>query len=89
VNKEDRWDPWWHVYRRKVIRWEFDDVALGADRRHYREKFGISLREFARAMKVSASYISDLELGRRKWNHQLVFIFEDTLLEIIKRSAEK
>jgi transcriptional regulator with XRE-family HTH domain len=35
-----------------------------------REKTGISLRELARRIKWSATYVSDLELGHKVWTEQ-------------------
>jgi len=75
---------WWKAYLRKVEKWEFDDRALGADRRRYREKFGIDLRTFAKAIGFSAPYVSDLELGRRRWSEQLIYRFEAALEKCIK-----
>ena len=77
---------WWDVYRIKVVKFEFDHKAIGADRRHYREKFGISLRSFAKQIGFSAPYISDLELGRRPWSEQLIYKFEVALDACIKNS---
>lgn len=82
MSTQDR--PWWKAFTRKVVRIEFDDRALGADRRHYREKFGISLRQFAKAVGFSAPYVVDLELGRRAWSEQLIYRFEAALEECIK-----
>lgn len=45
-----------------------DDSACGQMFRELREKRGVSLRSVAVAMDVSASYLSDLELGRRAWS---------------------
>jgi len=45
-----------------------DPKQVGAMNRIIRLKAGLSLREVARRMRFSASYISDLELGRRPWN---------------------
>lgn len=40
--------------------------------RKFREDHGVSLRECARRMGVSASFLSDLELGRRNWNARII-----------------
>lgn len=40
---------------------------VGATMRALREKKGISLRELARRLNLSAPFISDMELGRRNW----------------------
>lgn len=44
-----------------------DDVSitLGKKLRELRERAGLSLRELAKAAKVSAPFLSDVELGRR------------------------
>ena len=44
-----------------------DDEATGKIVRAWREKKGLSLRQFATDMAVSVPYMSDLELGRRSW----------------------
>ena len=49
-----------------------DHKATGKAIRKYREVEGISLREVARRMDVSAPYICDLELGRRPWSESKV-----------------
>lgn len=46
---------------------EPDWRALGQSVRKSREAKGLGLREVARAVQVSASFLSDLELGRRSW----------------------
>ena len=46
---------------------EVDPVALGKQMRLLRTRAGLSLREMARRMEVSAPYLCDLELGRRGW----------------------
>lgn len=73
---------WWHAFRRRVTTWEIDDRALGADRRKYRKKFGLSLRALAKEMGFSAPYLSDLELGRRAWNEQLIYRHEAALTKL-------
>jgi transcriptional regulator with XRE-family HTH domain len=45
-----------------------DQEATGAYMRHKRQQKHLSLREVARRLKVSAAYLSDLELGHRSWN---------------------
>ena len=39
--------------------------TLGTELRKLRKKKGMTLREFARQVGVSASFVSDIELGRR------------------------
>jgi len=48
-----------------------DDKILGAQLKKKREKAGLPLREVARQMGLSASYICDLEHGRRSWSADL------------------
>ena len=49
-----------------------DQTELGYMLRKQRVIQGISLREMARRLKVSAPYLSDLELGRRNFDLELV-----------------
>lgn len=44
----------------------------GQEMRKLRKDAGLPLREIARRMKLSAAYVSDLELGRRGWNDGLI-----------------
>lgn len=46
---------------------EPDWGALGDVVRRQRKAKGLGLREVARAVRVSASFLCDLELGRRSW----------------------
>ena len=48
----------------------------GADWRKKRKKSGLSQKDVAKKMKVSATFLSDLELGRRTWNdkHRTSFL---------------
>lgn len=55
-----------------------DNVAFGQKLRQLRESAGISLRELARDAKISAPFLSDVELGRR-------FPKDETLLLIAKK----
>ena len=49
-----------------------DDRVVGASLRAKREAAGRSLRDQARSMALSVSYLSDLELGRRTWRGELI-----------------
>ena len=49
-----------------------DPAYHGAKARKRRKQSGLSLREVARRMKFSVAYLSDLELGRRGWNDDLM-----------------
>lgn len=55
-----------------------EDITLGRKLRELREEAGISLRELAREAKVSAPFLSDVELGRR-------FPKDETLAFIAKK----
>ncbi len=58
---------------------EFDHKAVGAELRHIRKMKGMSLRGAASRMSLTASYISDLELGRRNWNETLISRYEEAM----------
>jgi ribosome-binding protein aMBF1 (putative translation factor) len=47
------------------------ETIEGAAYRKARELRGISLRECARRMRISAMYLSDMERGRRYWNDRM------------------
>jgi len=51
---------------------EPDHREIGAQMRALREKRGRTLRSIARALDLSAAYVSDLELGRRMWRADLL-----------------
>lgn len=57
---------------------EVDVITFGKRLREVREQCGISLRELAKAAKISAPFLSDVELGRR-------FPKDETLMLIAKR----
>lgn len=46
---------------------EPDQAAIGADLRARRIAAGISLRTMAAKLLITPPYLSDLELGRRRW----------------------
>jgi transcriptional regulator with XRE-family HTH domain len=58
---------------------EQDSVALGRSYRLLRKAAGLSGRQVARSIGISASYLSDLELGRRKWNTKIIRAFEKAI----------
>lgn len=58
---------------------EPDDRGTGAAMRMKREQTGLTGREVARRMFVSPSYLSDLELGRRRWRTGLIDRYEKAL----------
>jgi DNA transposition AAA+ family ATPase len=47
-----------------------DPEILGHQMRAFREKSGISLREVARGIELSAMFLSDCERGKRKLNEE-------------------
>jgi predicted transcriptional regulator len=49
-----------------------DPRAQGMALRLLREKKNIPLREMSERMDISSPYLSDLELGRRDWNTDLI-----------------
>lgn len=58
-----------------------DDVKMGRMYREARLKKKLSLRYVAKRMSYSASFISDLELGRRKWTLDKMYSFDAILRE--------
>ena len=71
-----------------------ENITMGRKLRDLREAAGISLRELAREAKVSAPFLSDVELGRRfPKDETLAFIAQklgvavETLKEHDTRSA--
>lgn len=49
-----------------------DDRVVGAELRALRIENGITLRSMARVVGKSVVYLSDLELGRRRWNKNML-----------------
>lgn len=58
-----------------------DNKAIGETMRETRKRRGTSLRNLALRMKLSAPYVSDLELGRRGWTQQRVLDYMKALHE--------
>lgn len=56
-----------------------DDRDMGARKRAERVEAGVSLRMMAYRMGVSPAYLSDLELGRRRWGAKQIERFADAL----------
>jgi len=56
-----------------------DNCAIGTTMRETRTRRGMSLRCLATRMKISAPYLSDLELGRRSWTESRVLQFMKAL----------
>jgi len=65
---------------------EIDNVKAGQIIRNARNKAEISLGRLAGAMGKHASYLCDLELGRRNWSPELFSCAEAKIQELI---AEK
>jgi transcriptional regulator with XRE-family HTH domain len=57
-----------------------DNAATGRLAREARTKAGLSLREVARRLDLSAPYVGDLELGRRGWTAERVIEYRKALL---------
>lgn len=51
---------------------ETDHRATGELMRKNRESIGLSLRDMASRMEISAPYLSDLEIGNRNWSQKLM-----------------
>lgn len=64
------------VYTNRRI---IDHRATGAAVRRKRKLVGLSLRELARQIKVSAPFLSDLERGNRNWNEERLAQVEKVL----------
>lgn len=58
---------------------ERDERAFGLLMRSKRERAGAGLRAVASRMKMSASYLSELELGKKRWSARRVAQFVDSL----------
>jgi len=57
-----------------------DDKIIGENCKKLRNECGKSLREVGKKMGFSASYICDLEHGRRIWSSNLVESYHKALL---------
>lgn len=53
-------------------RGEADHKAIGHRMAQEREKMGMAQSELGLAMNLSATYICDLEKGRRNWTPQMI-----------------
>ena len=56
-----------------------DDEATGQTARDLRVGNGIGLRQLARRIGFSSSYVCDLEHGRRAWSDDLVKRYSDAI----------
>ena len=59
--------------------YEQNEHEVGRMLRERRKRHNLSLREMAKRMKITAAYLSDLELGKRHWRAQLREKFESEL----------
>lgn len=59
---------------------ELDHATVGAELRSLRETRGLSLEAVAKKLKLSLSYLSDLERGRRNWTEAKVARFRKAVL---------
>ena len=56
-----------------------DPRMVGQQMRELREHNDVSVREVARRLNLSAPYVSDLELGRRSFNEELIERYKSAL----------
>ena len=63
---------------------ETNHAEAGKQIRALREKKGITLRRLAHALKISAPFLSDLELGRRGWSPERFELAQQKIKEISK-----
>lgn len=66
-----------------------DNLLTGDKVRCHRMSKDFSLREIAILMGISASFLSDLELGHRGWTENLVDKFNDAMSEKTKGGRTK
>ncbi len=71
------------IKEREVVS-KVNSKRTGHEARSIREMAQVSLRSLAAAMKLSAGFISDLELGRRQWKQSHVDNFNKSLKGISK-----
>ena len=62
---------------------ETDHVKLGGELSGLRQKAGIGLRDMSRRLKVSHSFLCQLENGNRTWTPKLINRF----LELVENEA--
>lgn len=85
MSPDDNWEAQEvekYLRHKQVV--QIDHVATGDEIRKYREWLGLSLRSAAKLLKLSAPYLSDLELGRRNWSAGLVL----DVITVWKRSVK-
>ena len=76
------------VMRRSVVV-SIDHAATGTAFRAKRMASNLTLRALAREMDVSASYVSDLERGKRPWSDKLVFRYDSALLRATSSKTKR
>lgn len=62
-------------------------VASPSAMRKLREDAGVTLRQLAKQMNVSAPYLSDLELGHRQWTESKAELFRWALDRVTNGNA--
>lgn len=63
---------------------ELDQAALGLKLRKLREKSGKFTKEVAMTMGISASLLSCLESGTRRWSLSRKLAFIDAISDVVK-----
>ena len=64
-----------------------DSVGTGLNAREERIRYGLSLVDIASAMGCSATYVSMLERGRKKWSEELVEKYSIAIRKAFKERA--
>lgn len=73
------------IYKRITV---INHVATGNLMRNIRKAEGLSLRQVARMIGVSAPHLSDLELGRRNWTKKRVLDIREALQKTQENNNE-
>jgi transcriptional regulator with XRE-family HTH domain len=66
-----------------------DHIKTGRAARAEREDSGLSLRMTAIRMDISASFLSDLERGRRNWNADHIRAFNQAIRDTLGKGKRK
>lgn len=56
-----------------------NDRAMGAAMRTKRERARVGLREMARRVRLSPSYLCHLEHGENRWSPEMIELYKRTL----------
>ena len=59
-----------------------DYAQFGEVLRYHRKDAGMSLREMARKLKLSAAFLSDCERGKRRLNEKHLELYVETLSNV-------